>query len=352
MPPKTRSKVGEGSSSNGPRQAGPQQLLQLINSCSARPVAPTLATNGDGPETVSATNSIPMEITTVETTDSEDDSILDEPAQKKSLLALRQLYKRTRNNLARVTSHLAFIETCMGKEKTPKGVRVNVYCNAVLADLTNVKTKFVETKEKAEHSYVEALRSHYRTAKVKLTKDLEAVEKEIRSTVRQASLEEVQEHKAMMDKTMENLDKLEKTLEDRKKQKVESLTSPAMRNRQDRRSRPYNPPPNPTTRYGQTNQQRKSTRPPNRRGPPKPTQVIHTQQQPPPQSAQQTAEINNLAGLLNQLLKNAPAHTQQPPPLLMNPCAPGLQPPPLLAPRVNPPPGLPPMQFGRGQQGF
>ncbi len=43
MPPKTRSKVGEGSSSNGPRQAGPQQLLQLINSCSARPVAPTLA---------------------------------------------------------------------------------------------------------------------------------------------------------------------------------------------------------------------------------------------------------------------------------------------------------------------
>ena len=86
-----------------------------------------------------------------------------------SLLALRKAYKRSKSALVRVSSHLQFIEACSQQDKTSKGLTVNVRCSAYLADYTNVKAKFTETKARAESEFSESLRLHYRTAAQRLT---------------------------------------------------------------------------------------------------------------------------------------------------------------------------------------
>lgn len=91
--------------------------------------APTLAQNEAGSEIEkSAEDSTTMD------SQSSDVEIFLTQREDKSLLSLRQQYKKTKTNIARVTSHLSYLQQCQEQQKTRKGLRVNVRCNALLAE--------------------------------------------------------------------------------------------------------------------------------------------------------------------------------------------------------------------------
>ena len=63
----------------------------------------------------------------------------------KTLLAMRQLYKKMMTNQIRKENHMAFVKICLDNHKIPRGLQINVACNAFLQDLTNIKASFKET---------------------------------------------------------------------------------------------------------------------------------------------------------------------------------------------------------------
>ena len=65
-------------------------------------------------------------------------------------------------------SHLDFLNQCITQGVTPRGLTVNVSCNALLAHYSDVEAQFFATKSQAEAYYVRALKAHYESAKVKL----------------------------------------------------------------------------------------------------------------------------------------------------------------------------------------
>ncbi len=130
------------------------------SSSPAQPPAPALATTTTGAKTL---ESAIEKITGLRIqqehnyTTEEEDQLLetneDAPIQmetnnqeKKSLLAWRQAYKKIKCNLNRVSSHQEFIEACMVNRKVPRGLQVKVQCNALLADLSDVRSKFQHTR--------------------------------------------------------------------------------------------------------------------------------------------------------------------------------------------------------------
>lgn len=366
----------------------------------ALPQAPTLAKTRAGTKTL---ESAIQKITGLSVTEDqileEEDRLLDGETErrdtpmdiqtanteKKSLLAWRQAYKKTRCNLDRARSHLDFIRACMGNHKVPKGLQVKVQCNALLSDLTDVKTKFQHTKGMAEKEYTEALESHYVQLIAKLESELLEIEFHMAREVREASDQDKRIHDQMMDKTRENIEKLGRTLDETKKRKMEMLTNPppekrARETRESRKKeygeqaryprmdRPQQP-RRKTAQSGNRQQAAPQTSTQTRSQPPVPYQPAPTTYQPNPQIRPQlptpyqpmptvpnpppqpsNTELS-IASLLNQLVMQGMTR-QQPPTLLQTPCAVGPQPPMLPAPTVSVVPGQPPPLSGHYQQGF
>lgn len=343
--------------------------------------SPTLANDrAAGPMSTEVPANISQPINMI---DSDDDLLLEPaPPRKKSLLILRQEYKKLKLNLNKTRSHLEFIRACLDKETTPRGLQVNVRCNALLADFTDIKERFAGTKQTAENSYTQALLLHYAKLEMKLKKDAEAVTAEMEATSRTVTPEERQQHQEMLTKTDINIQKQQEELTERKKKKLEFLDKPGQGRKERRRkgnygnnprnsaSHPYKRPTNSNPRQPQ--HQQKAQNP--RHFKPQPnngsTQVLQPQNPVPMHSAQpNSTDIAGLTNLFANWLKqtNQQAPMQPPtilnnppcavgiqhPPLLSNPpCATGTQPPMLHNPVVNPLLGQPPMLFSRGQQGF
>jgi len=367
-----------------PARGKEQEKRSTANAVAASPAlapAPTLAKTRAGTKTLESTiqKITGLRVTTETDPTSEEDRLLDEEAEnateapmeiqrsiteKKSLLAWRQAYKKTRCNINRARSHLDFIRACMGNRKIPRGLQVKVQCNALLSELTDVKTKFECTRGMAEKEFIEALEDHYVKLLAQLERDLVDVEFHMAIEVRNASEEDRSSHELMMTKTRENIEKLDRTLEETKKRKMEMLSHPPEKRRREsrdsrkreyvekgRRPRQDWPPPPPkhkaqTSRQGTSKQQPA----PKAQSPYRPSPAGPSQ---PPQAQQSNnnTELSTIASLLNQLLEQGKAQ-QQPPTLLHPPCAVGLQPPPLLAPPVSVMPGQPPPLSGHYQQGF
>ncbi len=308
----------------------------------------------------------------------ETDNILLEPAQpngeQKTLLSLRQGYKRARCNLARVNSHLEFIQQCVHEEKTPRGLSVNVHCNAFLADLTTIKAKFKDVKLEAENEFTQSLIYHYRTVRDKLQKQITELESNMAIEKCRATSDEVKVHMEMMTKTKENVEKQEHRLEERKKRKMEGLNQPKEKrpkesrknnrefrqNKTNERPRPPRPNYKPSVNPRQPRITRVNNEPqplstaleaPNY--PAQPPMPNNAYQQPPPNGqVPQMTDLMNMIGQLLQQQQQAP-RVQQPPTLLPQPpCAVGHQPPVLRAPQMSTIVGQPPPLSGYGHQGF
>ncbi len=376
--------IGEGSAARDMSRANPQGSLVPNPS-------PTLAhvTEAGPPMStgVPATIATPMDTSTT-SAESEDDLLLEEPTterrrERKTLLVLRQEYKRTKSALNKTLSHLEFLKDCDQKRKIPKGLQINITCNAPLADMTDVKERFTGYKDQAEHGYKQALLLHYSKLEIKLRGNLEAIIQEMEETVREASQPERDQHTEMLCKRNNNILKEKEELLERKKRKLEYLEQPQNQGRCKRndrfntsRNHPYQRPqraqPNRSGR-GRTNftgprqrnnqgpranqtQPRPLFQPPQPRPllqPPQPPQA----QLPTPQAARQAPPQPDITGLTdlfaNWLKQNQSAIVQQPPALLPNyTCAAGMQPPMLHNPVVNPHVGQPPMLPRGGQQGF
>ncbi len=276
---------------------------------------------------------------------SEDDELLRETEEEedKRLLALRKSYKRNQSNLKKIKSHLSFIRGCRTVDKTPKGLRVGVTCNALLSDMTTVRHKFNSTKVSAESEYVQALEEHYIVAEQTLQAEARTLTETMTREASRVRVEVKRRHEDMLKKTEENIRKLGGRLEEAKKKKLESLQQPE-RERTRRpaardRYRPYsrNAPP----------QQRQTPRDRENAPPRQPTIQNGNQQQATPIAE----EVARISGLLQGLMTRLPPVQPQPrPPPQPYPL--GQQPPQLLPPRGQGPPGQPPQLFGGTYQGF
>ncbi len=313
--------------------------------------------------------------------------LLDE--DQKSLLALRQQYKKTRTNITRVNSHLTFIDQCIREDKVPKGLRINVRCNALLSDYTNVKDQFKSTKEMAEFEFSEALKNHYKKVKTKLEENLKTLEATMTKELEKAEDNEKKEHLELMKKTEENIEKHEERLRTRKTQKMEHLTNPetgrqrTFQRRQDQtrgrgmpyQAKNYNPKPKRQSNYKRPpinnawNKQvalppvQSSIVPPAQPnigppaqpsiGPPAQPSIVPPTQPPMTNVMQEVAEMKSI---LNQLLLTRPQPPiQQPPQLHFNNqhCTPlGQQHPSLLGPGGSVLPGQHPSLVRQNQQYF
>ena len=107
----------------------------------------------------------------------------------------------------------------------PKGLTVNVRCNALLAEITNIEDRFKDTKHESEYMFSESLRLHYQHMKTELEKDLVALENDMQDESTKATEEERELHQEMMDKTKVNIEKQQERLET-KKRKILDLTRP------------------------------------------------------------------------------------------------------------------------------
>ncbi len=370
--------------------------------------APALASNGTGSQTSESASqrSTSPSITINE----EEDRLLDEPSmevdiqEKKSLLALRQAYKKAKSNLDRSNSHFEFLQECVEKENAPKGLNVNVKCNALMSDCTDVQVRFDNTKKYAEKEYTTALRGHYVAVRRICRDQVDELKKEMETELSKASMEEKQTHQLLIDKTEENLSKQRKQLDERKRRKLETIGKPEekktregrkpihngyagqgyqnYRQRQKGGSRRYthdrpkgrNQPERHNIAPRQQPQQNTSNPTPQLRGPPAqvnqtngppgqgppqfngpqvqgPPQFNGPQLQGPPVQTNQ-GDMTTVVTLLNKLIQQG-NQAQQPPMLLQpHPCAVGQQPPQLHAPTVRVPARQPPPLLNRYQQDF
>ena len=298
-------------------------------------------------------------------TGEEEDALLEDPGnltEDKTLLSLRQKYKKTRTNIARVSSHLAFISKCENEEKIPKGLQVNVKCNALLADLSNIKQEFATTKGTAEHDFSSSLLGHYRIVKGKLESELKTLEETIAAKLENVDPGTRKTHEDLMTKTVENITKHQQRLEERKKRKMDYLTNQDSRRptyrrheRGQERGMPYHN-PNPPPRYNrQPNQATRPARQPQLQPTGIEMQPVATGSTQLPQAspANLAQEVAEMRTLLNRLLINRPPPIQQPPSLLgMQNCTPMQQPHSLLGVRGQISTGQHPSLSGRDQQFF
>jgi len=194
---------------------GPEEDALLEDRAPANPVPE--------PTTVGATsNNPPAEPATAGATASNSPTELSDVA--KTLLAGRKRLRKLNSQRVRVCSHLDFCKHCKDADKIPKGLRVNVQCNALLADYTNVKDKFKQTKTTAEHDFRDSLHDHYEETKQQLERDIKEVEDAIQTTLQRATQAERDEHHRWMDSTKQAWEREETSLQEAKRKKLDNLT--------------------------------------------------------------------------------------------------------------------------------
>ena len=89
--------------------------------------------------------------------------------------------------------------------KTPKGLTVNVRCSSYLADYSNVKAKFTETKGRAESEFSESHRLHYRTAAQRLNSEVQEIEKARQDITKVSNKRDRDEHNMYFKKSNDNI---------------------------------------------------------------------------------------------------------------------------------------------------
>ncbi len=154
----------------------------------------------------------------------EDDRLLETNTNEyKALLAGRKKYKKLQSQLARVSSHA---DECSQEGITPKGLRVNVKCNALLPDYSNVRQRFKQTSTQAEGEFKTSLEVHYSTAKDRLEREVEELKETLTTVLSTASTSEREEHSQMMATTDNNISKEMEKLRETKVKKMEFLQNP------------------------------------------------------------------------------------------------------------------------------
>ena len=248
-------------------------------------------------------------------------------------------------------SHLEFIQKCREKASAPKGLRIKVKCNALLADFTDIGHRFKEIKNQAEEDFMEALIQHYELTTSRLETEKSLLISEMDKLCQNChDTQTAEAHQSLLEKTQENILKLRERLEEKKNKKLESLDLPPVKRpkqdtprRKKRGMNNTNPPYPPNNTKNKSKSTDSYPRNPNRYVYVNPNTVTNTND-------------SQVAALLKELLQQLPQrqpHNQQiaPPfhnawslqqPSLWGPCAPlGWQPPSLSDQGIN---GLLPQQ--------
>ena len=311
----------------------------------------TLAQNMPDPE-IDGSAHQPTD-TSMEYQDEEDIILLADPTtrnmdtttgeeEEETLLSLRKRYKRTLANLMRVGSHMDFVVECQRKKLTPRGLRINVRCNALLANQTTVSHRFKEITGKTESDYLKALAEHYLTSTKNLEKEKNDLEAAMEAACRGArDRKTVDLHRELLQKTIANMDTKEKALDLKKKKKLDGLRAPP-------------PPKTKEPRRQGRGMSRNNRKPPNhqrsRRAPP-PNNRPRDNNDTTPRPANNTVHVNPNFAPLNQspqvtaLLAGLYSHLSSPNPYVQ-------QPPPLYGQATYAPCLQQPPLYGRGLPGW
>ena len=294
-----------------------RNLPQAPASASARALAltPALAQSSvvASKTSRSATNNstTPTTSTSAQDVDMSDEELLGggvpQPAESdRDLLALRKGFKRSASNLARSRSHLGFIQECVSRKLTPKGLKIGTQCHALLADMTDVKLRFDQTKNTAETDFADHLVRHYMELVKTFEKEVAQIETEM--TVLLQAIKDgptIDHHKEIMDKMTANLRKHEVLLEESKKKKLSALSAPGPSRTRKRQPPPYQ------------NNKRNGNKQGNRRNTPNAKDTI-TDHTPNTNSNELVSLLQGLKSLLTNFSSAAPPLLQQPPVLIGN----------------------------------
>ena len=139
------------------------------------------------------------------------------------LLTSRKDLKKATSNLARVESHLEFLDECASSCLVPTGLKINVQCNALLSSYTDVKQRFDRITTEGEMGFRSSLIYHYKRTRENLMEELQTIKDVEDLTLQSADTREVNEHEAIKRKMSVNVNKLQEQLAERKKKKIETL---------------------------------------------------------------------------------------------------------------------------------
>lgn len=178
------------------------------------------------------------------------------------LLVLRKEYNKTAATLAKAHSHLDFNKRCQELLTTPNGLKIKIECSALLAQDSDVARNFKATTDRAEGELVQHLVTHFSEVTDTLTHFSEVTDtltnrkttlvSSMESLKPRATTDELRAHTEMMSKTDHNLQKLSNNLGERKKRKLEALTTPQ---------------PSKRTKLSHRERKKKRDNPPRRDGP-------------------------------------------------------------------------------------
>ena len=125
--------------------------------------------------------------------------------------------------MARMQSHEEFSKTCLEEQKVPKGLRVKVRCNALLAGKTDVAQRFKETAATAENQFTTHVVTHCDKTQGLLMQEIREVERALDDHLQHATPEEREHHEEMVVNTKAAVVREEERLKSQKERKLLAL---------------------------------------------------------------------------------------------------------------------------------
>ena len=166
----------------------------------------------------------------METEDTNYDSLPTTTAER--LLHLRKLLKKTLCNRARARSHSNFLNACTTEGSTPLGLQIKNQCQAMMAELTNVKKDFDLSKKRTQEEWILTLKKHYAEVSAHLSERETSIMKEMEDTITMTEDEEIlEQHRVLVTATVNNAIVKEKKMTEKKTSKLEALQRPKEKRR-------------------------------------------------------------------------------------------------------------------------
>ena len=100
-------------------------------------------------------------------------------------------------SLEKTKAHLDYAIACQAERQIPKGLRINVRCCALMANLTDVQTQFDRNTNRAQENYVGHLRAHYEALAEQLGQKRSLVTSTMDTLLTQATPQEKHAHQEM-----------------------------------------------------------------------------------------------------------------------------------------------------------
>lgn len=161
---------------------------------------------------------------------------------EQTLLQLRKEYHHLNQYLVKAQHHYHFLTECYDNNITPNGLRIVNEPHILLGKLSPLPELFKCTIRETEVKLTMIVIAHYELLIPALEKDIQDIDDEMATILRNLPTEEIDHHTTIITKTESNIKRTSDTLKEKGKKKMESLHNPgSKRGPPHRRPRPARP---------------------------------------------------------------------------------------------------------------